>query len=767
MLRRIRDMRKLGCVACVAAVLLHCAGVVDAAPQPRVKTTQRGDFVAIGNTFGQNCQSSVPKPVVGTVSNCGSNTDDTSPDVFWFSDDAAGTAVANRLVLPEDTGSTAVLKLPDGAEVTNAYLYWAGEKPSGGGTAGDKATIERAGVETLTVQPDSTFVATYSGQTFFQSVKDVTEFVSNHGSGSYRVSGVRIRDFRDSNRGITFGAWSLIVLYADDSEPTRNMVIFDGLDTVSSGSVTAKLEGFQVPDAGFQAKLGVIAYEGDESLTGDELRFGRTSPLGPLDALSDALNPANNFFNSTRSHLGHAVSNIGDLPQLTGEPNSMSSYDLDVVDVTSRLKAGDTTAHIAATSSGDVFFLGAFVTSISTLAPEFGGSMKTVKDMNGGTIRPGDLLRYTIVVKNEGNDVASGVNLVDELPVGVTYKPGSIAIVDGAHAGPKTDVVDEDQGEYDTATRTVTVRLGEGADGSVGGVLAVGESATVQFDVYIDSDFVGTIENQAEIWFDGASGGVVSTPTTGEEDNPGAPTIVVVDECDSTAPCADKSKPACDESQHPHRCVECLTDGQCAGITPVCDSSHECVPCVDDGSCKDPDWGICMESGACGQCNDSDLSLCDGKNPVCGMPDGICLDCLVDSTGECKSCVTDSNCGNQSSGTVCYGNICVYGCRGEGGNGCPSGQECSSDDGGIGQCVDVGIGGGGGGGGSGGDRSDWDAGGGSGGSRRGAALEGGGYSCALPVSTSAPIGGVVFVMLGSLLGLRLRDRWRDRERNRS
>ena len=36
------------------------------------------------------------------------------------------------------------------------------------------------------------------------------------------------------------------------------------------------------------------------------------------EALTDALNPANNFFNSTRSRLGVAVSNPGDLPQLPG-----------------------------------------------------------------------------------------------------------------------------------------------------------------------------------------------------------------------------------------------------------------------------------------------------------------------------------------------------------------------------------------------------------------------------------------------------------------
>ena len=54
------------------------------------------------------------------------------------------------------------------------------------------------------------------------------------------------------------------------------------------------------------------------------------------------------------------------------------------------------------------------------------------------------------------------------------------------------------------------------------------------------------------------------------------------------------------------------------------------------------------------------------------------------------SCVTDADCGEAQSGKVCDVDmqVCVDGCRGVDGNGCPAGQVCSSTDATIGQCQD-------------------------------------------------------------------------------
>ncbi|HEX4478801.1 MAG TPA: hypothetical protein VH142_27150, partial [Polyangiaceae bacterium] len=74
----------------------------EAAQTLRVQVTQNGDFAMIGNTLGWDCGAGAPAPTVGTVPgaipliSCGINTADTSPDVFWESDDpAAGQATAS------------------------------------------------------------------------------------------------------------------------------------------------------------------------------------------------------------------------------------------------------------------------------------------------------------------------------------------------------------------------------------------------------------------------------------------------------------------------------------------------------------------------------------------------------------------------------------------------------------------------------------------------------------------------------------------------
>ena len=57
------------------------------------------------------------------------------------------------------------------------------------------------------------------------------------------------------------------------------------------------LSGLLVPSSGFDGKLGVIAYEGEDQLPGDSLSFNGT-------ALFDAMNPVANFFNWLARWLG-------------------------------------------------------------------------------------------------------------------------------------------------------------------------------------------------------------------------------------------------------------------------------------------------------------------------------------------------------------------------------------------------------------------------------------------------------------------------------
>jgi len=512
----LRVLNLVGSFALVLAVLASGFGFpaarAEAAPTPRVQIVQRGDFVLIGNPLAFACEASPPAPIVGTVGACGTNTGDSGPDIFWRSDSPGpGQAEANLNIGPDAARSTSVLALPAGAQVTHAYLYWGGRVAVG--TPADlDATIDRPGGFSTNV---TAFTSYTEGGDSYQSVADVTQLVQENGPGAYRVGGVNLIDFRNLNEADNFAGWWMAVIYKLNTEPLRQINLYDSLDIVFTNTPqSATLSGFLVPSGTFDARLGVVAYEGDTSLTGDSLIFNGGT-------ISDALNPANNFFNRSRSYLGQPVSVPGDLPQLTGNPGSVAAMDIDVFDITSRLTAGQTQAPFQATSSSDTYWLAGFVTTIATDAPEFTNSTKETFDLNGGSYSPGDTVEYRITVRNTGTDNGVSTVVTDPLPQGVTYVPGSLQVVSGPNTGAKTDAAGDDQAEYDQGANRVTFRVGMGANAVQGGAVPLNQETVVSFRVAINQGVVGRINNRATITARGERGaGPQETPIDGPTDLP-------------------------------------------------------------------------------------------------------------------------------------------------------------------------------------------------------------------------------------------------------
>ncbi len=500
-----------------------------AAPVLRFTTDEHGDFAVFGNTLAHDCRGGpVPIPAVGSVGACGANTTDSAVDVFWRSDSpVVGQAEANTNITPAQARSQALLALPAGATVVYARLYWSGQLPMGA----TQVLFERPGSfsQTLTRDPVRGTVTADNGggKPMFSSTVDVTTLIQQYGPGVYRVGALQQDDYRNVNDSVLFAGWHVVIFYRLNSQPTRNLSLFDGFDVVNNNTQTATINGFLVPNAGFDAKLAAIAYEGDVDITGDQLLFNGV-------AVSDTLNPANNFFNATRGYLGTAVTVQRDLPQYSGAPGSMNGLDIDVVDVTARLTAGAQSATIAATSTGDVFFLSTFATSISTLKPVFSDTNKTFKNLtrNDGSVKPGDTVEYTIVTSNSGTDTGINVTVRDPLPAQVTYLPGSLNI-DGV---AKTDQTGDDQAELVTmgAQQTIIARIGPGANATTGGTIKVGDPpSTIRFRVTVNGAITGLVRNQASV----AAAGQVATSqglstsanwNSGNGKDPNVPTDLVV-----------------------------------------------------------------------------------------------------------------------------------------------------------------------------------------------------------------------------------------------
>ena len=129
-----------------------------------------------------------------------------------------------------------------------------------------------------------------------------------------------------------------------------------------------------------------------------------------------------------------------------------------------------------------------------------------------GIVDPGDTLRYTITVYNNGNASATTVELFDNVPANVTYVADSTTL-DG------TPVGQPDSGVFPLESRLL---IGSG------GVLDPGASATVQFDMQVNAGTPrGTlIINQGTVYSAEVSDLLTDgdgDPSTGPE-----PTVVVV-----------------------------------------------------------------------------------------------------------------------------------------------------------------------------------------------------------------------------------------------
>lgn len=458
----------------------------------RFTTHDTGDIVIIGNTLltcpagAATCRDAQNGLLAGAAAN-----DNYYDMVYVDRDDNPATF----------NSSSANLILPSSATVLWAGLYWGGEIDSieDGIPAPDPSQRYRVRFGTpltlgyLYMTGSLVGSSTYNGDDYHAFV-DVTSMVRAAGNGTYRVADVQAGTGYDCDAG-----WSLVVAYRDPSQPLRNLTVFDGFATVTTGypDVVIDVSGFVTPLSGpVYTNVGMVIYEGDVGLVGDQMKLNDV-------VMRDALNPARNFFNSTISSLGNTVT--------AKDPHYVNQlgFDIDVLEASGMLSNGATEATIRLTTSSDFYYPGVVTFVTDLYAPEIQVA-KSVVDLDGGDAKAGDVLEYTVSVINLEQDAAINTVLVDSLPNHTSYIPGSLEILSGANTGFKSDASGDDQAEYDPAGDRVIFRLGSGAGVTEGGTLQAGESTTLRFQVRIDPAVPdgAVIRNQAYVGYLAATLGV-------------------------------------------------------------------------------------------------------------------------------------------------------------------------------------------------------------------------------------------------------------------
>ncbi len=407
--------------------------------------------------------------------------------------------------------TTADLNLPSCSNILFAGLYWGAGQGAGGAntawiTGETTCKLKVPGAASYTTitstQTDywnSTLITGYA-HTGYQCFNDITSLVNlASANGTFTVANV----LPPLGLGDAYGGWAIVIAYANPSLPPRNLTVFDGCGIVKSGSPPADIgiAGFLTPPSGpVSCELGAAVYDGDRT-SKDSFLFKQNGAVAFYNLTANATANLNDMWNSTISYKGAVVTTRNPAFQNT------LGYDADIIDLpnTGNLQLGNaqTSATVRFASPSENYIVQVLTTAISQYNPTFAFD-KTATDINGGSLIPGDSLRYQINYNNVGNDSSTNTIIIDNIPLGATFLSGSIKI----NGVAKTDASGDDQAEFDFTNNRVVLRIGVGANASTGGSIGSGVSGNVQFDVVTASSCniltcIGSLQNNAKINYKG------------------------------------------------------------------------------------------------------------------------------------------------------------------------------------------------------------------------------------------------------------------------
>ena len=433
------------------------------------------------------------------------------------------------------------MNLASCSQITFAGLYWGAGGPSTNGQTNGTHWTNRANVKLKvnngayqTLTADNAFNNT-TGYLSYHNFKDITSIVSAAGiKGRFTVADMPLLYDASTTVKNRWGGWAIVIVYKNDLENYRNLSVFNGLTNVSNGITTdLTISGFYTPPTGpVTLGLGLLTYDGDRgfaatgtsacpsSYKGDSLLFRGAGVFRPV---FDALHPINDVFNSSIAYNGVLT------PYRNPSYNNTLGHDASQFVPNNITKTfignGASTATIRQKTGGETYLTQVVTFAVDVYEPDLRGSLSFV-DLNGGTVVPGDTVEYTATIKNIGSDPSVNTYMIDTLPSAAVYVPGSIRVTAGPNMGVKTDVLNDDQGEYLAATRAVRVRIGTGANAVNGGVVINSpsgiDSTQVKFRATATTDCVVLLcDTHINNKFNVFATGQISSNTFNTGSNPG------------------------------------------------------------------------------------------------------------------------------------------------------------------------------------------------------------------------------------------------------
>ncbi len=221
-------MRRVFALAGVVTTLLlvPAAAHADRAFSSRFAANTQGDITIAANSL-ESCLDALAA-CANVRNGTGSGLNNNDRTVTWV--DADGDPATFD-------SSAADLTLPAGATVLFAGLYYGGRLNAGQGGSPPPSPAARNTV--LFKAPGDTGYRSLTASqvddssTQYQGFVNVTSIVAAAGAGSYWTANVQLgTGLSDSGSG----GWALVVAYGDPAAPSRNLSVFDGMQSVGGSS---------------------------------------------------------------------------------------------------------------------------------------------------------------------------------------------------------------------------------------------------------------------------------------------------------------------------------------------------------------------------------------------------------------------------------------------------------------------------------------------------------------------------------------------------
>ncbi len=252
------------------------------------------------------------------------------------------------------TASGTLNGLPDSATVIAAYVYWAGSYDTPDEPDSD-VTFEGSSLHDQNPYTEDFF---FNNNTlnFYSGRAEVTSLVQSRRNNSYTMSDLSIETSPHCTSAVVLGGWAMVVIYEDDSEPTRVVNLYEGFQRFRGSSFNITANNFEISSTP-SGKHSHITWEGDVANSGTSGGFSESLTMitsSGSRALTDPVNPTGEQFNSRSNIYGSGSPTYG--------------LDIDMYDIGSYLTPGETSFTTQYSSGGDLVLLTAEITSVSNIS---------------------------------------------------------------------------------------------------------------------------------------------------------------------------------------------------------------------------------------------------------------------------------------------------------------------------------------------------------------------------------------------------------------